>query len=551
MESIIDIQLVKEQLRLLGHDVADDVILEFVRGLKKAPGEGFVRPSWIAMLVLLSGRANNKLLVIAGGSNQPACTAGASSLSSDSNDAAVRDAKAGLSSRPDAALSALDSSKAAARQPATAQQLHSAAGHGMHPETDAAPSKLKQAPDQQSPKRVPAAELTVHEQDSPPPAMLQRPALDQRCRNFLSRCSDKPSPQQQQQPHQQQPILLQVPRVPGSARPNARSSSSRLSSAGSSGLLLGDAGIDSESSDGSVHSLGQQQFSATRLLGQTQPQHVPDAALGWAHPQQQQQLQSQLGAELAHDDSSSGSDSEGSSVGLEAEGSKFLLHQAATMQRVRARLAAKMAGYTAASAAAQAGTGVTQPQAQHAASGARVNGAGTSDISSRSAAGSASSSHSNGPADSSSSELPRYGFRPGYKPIGIHMPPPPSPIAVEALAAARALRQQAANSVPSAAAKGGKAGPIPALKLDMPQQMESLTSAVTRLHEQQQAIQQQHGRVDPLLLPSVAGINSSLHLVASPGKAASASAVAGARASASIIGGDTPPCIAVSGSKTR
>jgi hypothetical protein len=29
----IDIRLVKEQLRLLGHEVADDVILSFVKGL--------------------------------------------------------------------------------------------------------------------------------------------------------------------------------------------------------------------------------------------------------------------------------------------------------------------------------------------------------------------------------------------------------------------------------------------------------------------------------------------------------------------------------------
>jgi hypothetical protein len=38
MESIIDIQLVKQQLRLLGHDVADDVILEFVKGLNTRAG---------------------------------------------------------------------------------------------------------------------------------------------------------------------------------------------------------------------------------------------------------------------------------------------------------------------------------------------------------------------------------------------------------------------------------------------------------------------------------------------------------------------------------
>jgi hypothetical protein len=384
--------------------------------------------------------------------------------------------------------------------------------------------------------------------------MLQRPELDQRCRNFLSRCSDKPSSQQQQLPpqHQQPPILLQVPQVPGSAHTNARSSNG-VSSTGSSELVLAEADVNSESSVGSVHSLGQQHFSAIRLLGQTLPKHVPDAALGWAHPQQQQQLQSQLGVELAHDDSSSGSESEGSSVGLEAEGSKFLLHQAATMQRVRARLAAKMAGYTAAAAAspAQAGSGRAQPQRQHAASGARADGADISDASSRSAASSASSSQSNGPADNSSSELPRYGFRPGYRPIGIHMPPPPSPVAVEALAAARALRQQATISAPAAAAKGCKAAPTPPLKLDMPQQMESLTSAVNRLHEQQQANRQQHGSLDPLQLPSVAGISSSLHLVASPGKAACSSAVAGARASASIIGADTPPCIAAFSSKTR
>lgn len=35
MEHIIDIQLVKEQLRLLGHEVDDGVIIDFVRGLNK------------------------------------------------------------------------------------------------------------------------------------------------------------------------------------------------------------------------------------------------------------------------------------------------------------------------------------------------------------------------------------------------------------------------------------------------------------------------------------------------------------------------------------
>lgn len=39
MENIIDIQLVKEQLRLLGHNVADEVILEFVKGLNRGAGE--------------------------------------------------------------------------------------------------------------------------------------------------------------------------------------------------------------------------------------------------------------------------------------------------------------------------------------------------------------------------------------------------------------------------------------------------------------------------------------------------------------------------------
>lgn len=40
MEHIIDIQLVKEQLRLLGHHVADDVILAFVKGLNSSSGAG-------------------------------------------------------------------------------------------------------------------------------------------------------------------------------------------------------------------------------------------------------------------------------------------------------------------------------------------------------------------------------------------------------------------------------------------------------------------------------------------------------------------------------
>lgn len=36
MEHIIDIQLVKEQLRLLGHEVEDGVIIDFVRASTRA-----------------------------------------------------------------------------------------------------------------------------------------------------------------------------------------------------------------------------------------------------------------------------------------------------------------------------------------------------------------------------------------------------------------------------------------------------------------------------------------------------------------------------------
>jgi hypothetical protein len=139
------------------------------------------------------------------------------------------------------------------------------------------------------------------------------------------------------------------------------------------------------------------------------------------------------------------------------------------------------------------------------------------------------------------------------------MPPPPSAAAVEALAAARTLRQQirteGGSAAPAASSSSSKAGTVPPLKLDLPLNMQSLTSAVNRLHEQQQQQQQQavrkgHGRVDPLLLPGTAG--GVLHAIVSPGQAACASSVAAARASASIIGESTP-CMAsaAAGHKTR
>ena len=40
MEGVIDISLVKEQLRLLGHTVSDDVIKAFVQGLNKGDAAG-------------------------------------------------------------------------------------------------------------------------------------------------------------------------------------------------------------------------------------------------------------------------------------------------------------------------------------------------------------------------------------------------------------------------------------------------------------------------------------------------------------------------------
>lgn len=514
MEHIIDIQLVKEQLRLLGHEVEDGVIIDFVRGLNTGPAGEHL----ICMGLLLAGRWRDQQC------SAHRASAGASQTEGE-RDAADQDVRP--QQQPAAAATVDTSSKSkAARAPASVG----------YRDTDAAPSKLQQAPDQQSPKRPLAA--AGPKQDSPAVPMPQHAALDQRCRNFLSRCSDTLSPHQEQvQQHQQhhhqqqlplQPVLLQVPHVRDSARrPGAtdRSSPQSGSSPNSSELLLGDAGADTDSTDGGAHGL------------------AAHTTASWAQPplQQYQQL-AQFSAELDSRDSGDDSDSDGSSLVLEAEGSKFLLHQAATMQRVRARLAAKMAGYAAAASAQQDSSDGNQLQASAsaaaAASAARL-GAGSSR---------AASSASNSSAADSSSEPPRFGFRPGYTPVGIHMPPPPSAAAMEALAAARTLRQQvsteggSAAGAPMAAGGSSKAATVPPLKLDLPLNMQSLTSAVNRLHEQQQqASRKGHSRVDPLLLPGAVG--GALHPIASPGKAACTSSVAAARASASIIG-ETLPCMA-------
>jgi len=458
-----------------------------------------------------------------------------------------------------------------------------------HTDSDAAPSKLQQAPDQQSPKRIAAGAggIAVQELHSPPAAsMLQRAALDQRCRNFLARCSEKPSPQhlmhskdqQQQQQHRpQQALLLQVPRPQQQhGQPAAAGSSDLLSTSGSSELLLDEAAAgDSPDDADSVASVDAQPYAARRVLPAPPAQELP-ASNSWGQQQSQQQLlQAQLHAELAEEGGSS-SDSDGSSTALEAEGSKFLMHQAATMQRVRARLAAKMAGYTAAAASSSqphqapqpAAGAVDVPAAAQPATGARAAAAAAiarlkMDAASRSGAGTALPTTINSDnqlpqvaaevADASSSELPRFGFRPGYKPLGVHMPPPPSTAAVEALAASRALRQQAPAGAGAATALGmmGTAGLAAAAqhRLDMPLCMHSLTSALQQ-HQQQQQQWQVQSRPEPVVVPvGVSACSSGGHLGGSPGKPAGAGAVC--RSSGSIIGGETPPCKVAAGGKSR
>lgn len=462
-------------------------------------------------------------------------------------------------------------------------------------DTDAAPSKLQQAPDQQSPKRLPAAAgpAAAQQEHHSPPAQnaMRRTALDQRCRNFLSRRSDKPSPQQvQAQPQQQQqlrPIVLQVPQLQhstasGTHHSSSASSGQQSASAGSSELLLDYAGADSDDADSansnsSSRGLGQRQLQGAQQLPAARALHA-SAAAGYAQLQslqqqqaQQQWVQAQPDPASAGEGSCSGdseadadSDSEGSSVCLEAEGSKFLLHQAATMQRVRARLAAKMAGFTASAAAASARDSSgnlqeTQPQQQPlhdsqvaaaSSAAAAANDMMASAAAQLGAAGDSSRGHA-APTTAivHDQELPRFGFRPGYKPVGIHMPPAPSSAAVEALAAARALRQQEATAAAPTAVAGAsassRAAAVPQLQLDMPLHMQSLASAVDRLHLQQQQIQQVHSRAEAVLG------SCALPLVVSPGTAACASVVAGARSSGSIIAGETTPCIAAGSSKPR
>jgi hypothetical protein len=349
-------------------------------------------------------------------------------------------------------------------------------------------------------------------------------------------------------------MLLQMPRLHDRALVGIHSSS-QLSAAESSQLVLGSAELDSDSS--AEDGLCQRDHSSKHVLSYVQP-HQLQAAGSWVlrqsqqqSQQEQQQQQSHLAVGLAGhqeicssaSDSSHVSDSDGDDgIGLEAEGSKFLLHQAATMQRVRARLAAKMAGYTAAAGAAASIKQEQQQQQQVVSNGPGVGG------SSNSSSGNAhSSSSSTEAAGDSSSDLPRFGFRPGYKPVGIHMPPPPSAAAVQALTAARALRQQAAGP---AASGGDRAAAVQKLALDL-HHLDS--SAAHQSSQQQHSLLHGATRADPTFGPAVGlGVGGgSLHLVASPGKAACSSALGGARSGASIIGGETPPCLVAAGSKPR
>jgi hypothetical protein len=380
--------------------------------------------------------------------------------------------------------------------------------------------------------------------------------------------------------------VLQVPQLQhstaaGTHHSSSASSGQQSASAGSSELLLDYTGADSDEADSAIsnsssHGLGQRQLQGARQLQAARALQAPAAASyaqlqSLQQEQQQQWAQAQPGAASAGEGSCSSdseadadSDSEGSSVCLEAEGSKFLLHQAATMQRVRARLAAKMAGFTASAAAASPRDSSrklqeAQPQQQplHDSQVAAASSAAAAANDMMASAAAQLGAHGDSSradaapttATAHGNELPRFGFRPGYKPVGIHMPPAPSSAAVEALAAARALRQQEATAAASRAVAGAsassRAAAVPQLQLDMPLHMQSLASAVDRLHLQQQQIQHVHSRAEAVLG------NCALPLVVSPGKAACASVVAGARSSGSIIAGETTPCIAAGSSKPR
>jgi hypothetical protein len=125
----------------------------------------------------------------------------------------------------------------------------------------------------------------------------------------------------------------------------------------------------------------------------------------------------------------------------------------------------------------------------------------------------------------------------------VHMPPAPSAAAVEALTAARALRQQAVTQAgPAVTAEQDCAVPAH-LGPAMP------AAASSSLHEQQQQQeqQQQARRVPALQLP--AGLSSSGILRGSPTQCKVA-AGGGSRSVGSIIGGESS-CMAGGASKAR
>lgn len=558
METIINLQLVKEQLRLLGHDVADEVILEFVKGLNQGPaGEwcAFALSSTAAEVhdvpVLLQADETVLMLTL-----RLCASAGQNSAGNNNNTAS---ASAASTCNDDAGANK-DTSKAAVPN---AQQ--GKASWKSHADADAPPSQVQQAPDQQSPKRSVATAGAARDSPPGPSILQQRNALDQRCRNFLARCSEQPSPphklqhqQQLDQPQRvQQPLLYKVPQLqPRTAAAGESDDQDSLSTSSSSELALCSAAAK-QYGTASHQRMGHGQVTADpRLTGAAT--HAQRQQQPWQRYQQQQlQAPHDLSEDLdgAGDGYDSSSDSGYSSAGLEAEGSKFLLHQAATMQRVRARLTAKMAGYTAAAAAAAEASRQQPRQPAAAAAAGKASAAVEPTHSAAARLRDASSSSANGaqhpPAavdeQQVRNDLPRFGFRPGYKPVGVHMPPPPSTAAVEAMAAARAMRQQTAGA--GAAAASLHMGSGSQQSLDLPLHMQAASQL------QMEQIAHKKFRPEPVLLSaggaSSSSSNGGLHLGGSPSsKAACAGAVA-ARSSASIIGGDTPPCMAAAGSKTR
>uniref|UniRef100_A0A383VBI5 Uncharacterized protein n=1 Tax=Tetradesmus obliquus TaxID=3088 RepID=A0A383VBI5_TETOB len=377
----IDIRLVKEQLLLLGHEVSDDVILSFVKGLAGGGAEQQCADGGAA------GTTYQEQQQRAGASSSCKQTRPSSSSRVQ---AAGCTASSVPSDKGSGAASTLTAAAAAAQQVVTDAPCRS------------------QLADQQSPKRA------LHDVGSP--AAVPQVGLDQRCRKFLARLADRHSTQQQQQ----QPML------PGA---RSRASLTDLSDSDGDQEQAGHSPLTHHKGFEALHTTAGAAgaSSATGADAGFIQQHLA-GAVGALDIQEQHQAQWQ--------------------EQLSSGGSSMFSHQP---QRPGLR-----------SSVLDAGSDVVF----------EVQPGGSSD------------------------SLPRFGFRPGYKPVGIHMPPPPGQDTLALMQQTSGSRSSRAGNSTAAAPPGRSAlEAADCAQLQGGSPASRLLASEQQQQQQQQALQQLASKV--------------------------------------------------------